>query len=101
MDRHQSLTSRSAVASAPPERIIGTQRKNNTEQLRITRSRWRGVEMLGLRVWSHGEDSGPSRPTREGLNLRLELLPGLILLLERARRDAVVAGLLLEEGAEK
>jgi hypothetical protein len=83
------------AAPAGPERVISTLRKNEVEELRLSRAQWRGVEMLSLRVWEKKQSGAGSFPRGgAGFNLRLDLLPKLIFMLERAEAEAVAQGLL-------
>ena len=58
-------------------------RKNRREQLRVSVDRWRGVDLLNLRVWFLADD-GSWRLGRQGVALRLELLEELVAALDLA-----------------
>jgi hypothetical protein len=58
-------------------------RKNAREELRVSVDEFRGHQLINLRVWFEGED-GQMRPGKQGLALRLELLPDLRAALEKA-----------------
>lgn len=59
--------------SAQPIAVI---QKNSREDLRITVEQYRGHELLNLRVWYEADD-GSMRPGKQGLAVRLALLPEL------------------------
>ncbi len=61
--------------------------KNSREELRVTLEEYRGHDLLNLRVWFEAED-GTMRPGKQGLALRLELLPELRQALEAAQAQA-------------
>ena len=63
--------------------LIAAFRKNATEEVRVSVDRYHGHELVNIRVWFTGDD-GEMKPGRQGLALRLELLPNL-----RAALDAV------------
>lgn len=51
-------------------------RKNSREELRITLEDFKGHRLISFRVWYEAED-GDMRPGKQGLALRLGLLPEL------------------------
>lgn len=60
--------------------IIATVRKNSSEELRIARTEFNGIDLLDVRVWTVPAVPGQEgNPTRKGLTLRpetwAELLP--------------------------
>ncbi len=76
------------VETAPP---LASFRKNATEEVRITRSDFKGFDLVDVRVY--GEFGGPARvmmPTRKGLSIQREQLPKLIAALQEAQ--AVIGG---------
>ena len=77
---------------------IATIRKNGREQLRITLEEFRGRQIINLRVWYETED-GEHRPGKQGVALRIELLPHLRSAWETAELEARSLGLLKEVAA--
>lgn len=73
--------------------LIGTIKKNASEQVRITLGRYRNLPRIDVRIWYRTEH-GDYQPTRRGLSLPLERLAELIQALERARHAALDRGLL-------
>lgn len=61
-----------------------TIRKNAREEIRVTVDTFKGQELCNLRVWY--EDGGEYRPGKQGLAVRLALLPDLIDALTAAQR---------------
>ena len=60
-------------------------RKNAGETLRLERTQWENLELVGVRVWTGRPGDPEARPTKNGLTLRpatwrqvLEALPALI-----------------------
>ncbi|BBF92107.1 transcriptional coactivator p15/PC4 family protein [Blastochloris tepida] len=56
--------------------VIGEFRKNQTEVVRVTTSNFKGFDLVDVRVWVDGY-GGVTRPTKQGISLRRELLPEL------------------------
>ena len=52
--------------------LIARIRKNRAEELRVSIDRWRGVDLVNLRIRFLAPD-GSMRPGRQGVALRLEL----------------------------
>lgn len=73
--------------------VIGSFAKNKREEIRITLSRYKGFDLVGLRVWFRSED-GSLRPGKSGFNIRTLLLPELVTLLQKAEEEAKARGLL-------
>lgn len=76
--------------------VIATIPKNSREEVRISLSEFRGVDLINLRIWFDAKD-GDKRPSKDGLALRLEKLPDLIQALQGAEHEARRAGLLAAE----
>jgi hypothetical protein len=57
-------------------RPIATIRKNAREELRVSVDEFHGHHLLNLRVWFEAED-GQMRPGKQGLAVRVALLPEL------------------------
>lgn len=70
-------------------------RKSASEELRLGLEEYRGHQLLNLRVWFQDSD-GQKRPGRQGLAVRVELLPQFreaILEIEaEARRLGLIKG---------
>jgi hypothetical protein len=64
-------------------RLVATIRKNRREDLRVSIDHYRGHELVSLRVWFEADD-GTMRPGKQGIALRLDLLPDLQEALEAA-----------------
>lgn len=62
---------------------VATIRKNGSEELRVSVDDFKGHRLVNLRVWYRTGD-GEMRPGKQGLALRLELLPELRAALEKA-----------------
>lgn len=60
--------------------------KNLREELRIGVEEFRGHRLLNLRVWFQSED-GEMRPGKQGLAVRVAMLPELLLVLEQIARE--------------
>jgi hypothetical protein len=56
--------------------VIGEFRKNATEVLRVSLSNFKGYDLVDIRVWVDGY-GGVTRPTKQGISIRRELLPEL------------------------
>ena len=72
---------------------VASIRKNAREELRVSVETFKGVPLVNLRVWFQAED-GDMRPGKQGVALRLELLPELRQALERAAAEAERQGLM-------
>lgn len=65
--------------------IIAEVAKNQSEILRVQRTRFNGVDLLDVRVWTVPQvPGGESRPTKKGLTLRPETWAELVAVLEQA-----------------
>ena len=77
-------------------KLIATISKNSREEIRVTLDEFTTkdatYDMLSLRVFY--EDGGEHRPGRNGLNVRVELLPAIVTALRDAETEARKAGLL-------
>lgn len=72
---------------------IATIRKNAREDLRVTLDDFRGHHLLNLRVWFYADDN-EQRPGKQGVAIRLDLLPNLRAALFEAEEQARKLGLL-------
>ena len=77
---------------------IATIRKNAREDLRVTREEFRGHHLLNLRIW-YDADDGEQRPGKQGVAIRLDLLPHLRKALSEAEQEARKSGFLAGEDA--
>ncbi len=76
---------------------IATIRKNAREDLRVTQDKFRGHHLLNLRAWFNA-DENEQRPGKQGVAVRLDLLPHLRAALFEAEEQARKLGLLETEG---
>lgn len=75
-------------------------RKNSKDEVRVTLSMYKGLPLLGLRVWFKAED-GTYRPGKDGFSVRVEQGPALRQLLEEGLMHAVKRGFLTEDALVK
>ena len=83
--------------------IIGSIPKSGTREVRVSLNEYRGHELCDVRVFAIFHGQGPEmRPTNKGIALRIDQLPTLAALINRAVDRARDRGLIpLEvEGAE-
>lgn len=74
---------------------IGIVRKNALEDVRVSLTEFRGHDLVDVRVYSEPRAGGATRiPTKAGISIKVELLPELIEVQQRAERKARDAGLL-------
>lgn len=64
-------------------------RKNVREQIRITREEFKGHDILNIRVFYRNEEQW--RPGKQGLAIRMELLPELLNALHEVSDQAEAA----------
>lgn len=69
------------------ERVLATIRKNNREEIRVTRGDFKGHDVVGIRVWFLDRDSGEMRPGKEGFAFRAALLDEIIGALQAGKGD--------------
>ena len=82
------------------EIVVGSFPKNNREEVRVTLSKYKGYDLVGVRQWFRNENDEP-RPSKSGVTIRVELLPELLQLIQQAKDTAVEKGILeLDEGEE-
>ncbi|MDP7098060.1 MAG: PC4/YdbC family ssDNA-binding protein [Rhodospirillales bacterium] len=78
------------------EKTVATFRKGTREEIRIALSEFQAngktFDMISARVFF--DDGNEYRPGRNGLNLKIELLPELIAALTEAETEARAAGLI-------
>ena len=77
-------------------KLISTIPKNGREEIRVALDEFQtkdaSYDMVSMRVFF--EDGGEYRPGRNGLNVRVELLPAILAALREAETEARAAGLL-------
>ncbi len=78
---------------ADEEIIVGSFPKNNREDVRVSLSKFKGYDLLGVRVWYKSENDAP-KPSKSGITIRVEMLPDLLALMQQAREIALEKGLL-------
>ena len=79
------------------EIVVGSFPKNNREEVRVTLSKFKGYDLVGVRQWFRNESDEP-RPSKSGVTIRVDLLPELLDLITQARDIALEKGILeLEE----
>ncbi|MEE8201042.1 MAG: transcriptional coactivator p15/PC4 family protein [Candidatus Acidoferrales bacterium] len=79
---------------------VGAFPKNNREDVRVTFSKFKGYDLLGVRVW-YRTDNDELRPSKSGVTIRVDLLPELLSLLQQAKKVAIEKGLLDKEDFEE
>ncbi len=79
--------------------LIATIPKNGREEIRVSLDEFKTkdatYDMVSVRVFY--EDGGEYRPGRNGLNVRVELLPAIVAALRDGETEARTAGLLSGE----
>ncbi len=73
--------------------VVGSFPKNNREEVRVTLSKFKGYDLVGVRQWFRNDDDDP-RPSKSGVTIRVDLLPDLLDLIQKARDIAVEKGIL-------
>jgi hypothetical protein len=80
-----------APQGATHDRWVGDVAKNSKETLRVQLSTFRGYELVALRVWFQGEGD-ELRPSKSGFSLRVEKLPELRVVIDKAIAAARAEG---------
>ncbi len=75
------------------EIVVGSFPKNNREEVRVSLSKFKGYDLVGVRQWYRTDNDEP-RPSKSGITIRVDLLPELLQLLEKAKHIAVEKGIL-------
>ncbi len=78
------------------EIVIGGFPKNPREDVRVVISNFKGHDLLGVRVW-YKDSEGELRPSKTGITVRVDLLPELSRLMEKAKEVVIEKGMLDEE----
>ena len=81
------------------EIVVGSFPKNNREEVRVSLSKYKGYDLLGVRQWYKNENDEP-RPSKSGVTIRVDLLPELLALIAKAKDIAVENGMLEVEEEE-
>jgi hypothetical protein len=82
------------------EIVVGSFPKNNREEVRVSLSKFKGYDLVGVRQWYRNENDDP-RPSKSGITIRVDLLPELLDLIQKAKDIAVEKGILeLEDHLE-
>ena len=76
------------------ERTIATVQRNALEEVRVRLSRFKGNDLVDVRIFAEPDDSEDRRPTKRGIALNVVLLPKLLEALHLAEEEARKAGLL-------
>ena len=79
--------------------VVGSFPKNNREEVRVTLSKFKGYDLVGVRQWFKSDDDDP-RPSKSGVTIRVDLLPDLLDLIQKARDIAVEKGILELDDAD-
>lgn len=64
-------------------------RKNQREVLRVERQEFKGHDLLNFRVF-YDDGTGEMRPGKQGLAIRVEMVPDLIEAIQRECMEAAV-----------
>ena len=70
--------------------LVARFQKNASEEVRAQIIKYKGHDLIDVRVWVPRQDRPGENPTKKGLTLNIELLPQLkdaVLKLETALRD--------------
>ena len=98
-----SLFKGAPVKGKTMRKLISTIPKNGREEIRVALDEFKTKEttydMISVRVFY--EDGGEHKPGRNGLNVRVELLPAIVAALRDAETEARKAGLLHVGGNER
>ncbi|MFQ5703732.1 MAG: transcriptional coactivator p15/PC4 family protein [Gemmatimonadales bacterium] len=73
--------------------VVGSFPKNNREEVRVTLSKFKGYDLVGVRQWFKN-DNDEARPSKSGVTIRVDLLPELLNLIQQAQDIAVEKGIL-------
>lgn len=68
--------------------LIASIPKNSREELRISRSDFRGHVLATLRVWYQPDDDNEMRPGKQGVAFKIDKLPAVIDALNKLAADA-------------
>jgi hypothetical protein len=81
-------------------KVIAIVEKNSLEEVRISLNRFRGHDLIDVRVFAAPRSgAGDRQPTKQGISLKIAALPALISAPVRAEVGAVQAGFLAEDVA--
>ena len=83
------------MSDAADTTIIAKIRKNNSEEVRVALSEYRGVQLVDVRVFAELPDSAGERvATRKGVCMSIAKIGDLITALQDAHVEAVRRGLI-------
>jgi hypothetical protein len=74
------------------QKLIVTLKKNSIDEIRVAFSEFKGHKHLDIKVYTELEDSKDKVPTKKGLTIRPDLLPGLIEALQKAHEELTRGG---------
>ena len=70
------------------EKVIETIEKNTREEIRIALTKYKGFDLVDLRVFFHtGVLDDDPKPTKKGITFKTEVLPEVIEGLEEAKNE--------------
>ena len=78
------------------DKLIATIPKNTTEEIRIGLDKFKGHDLVSLRVWADPYAGDERVATRKGISMNVKLLPDLIAALQDTKAAAREAGLLAD-----
>ena len=76
------------------ERTIATIPKSTIAELRVRLTRFKGHDLVDVRLFQEPDDSDERMPTKRGITLRVDRLHELVEALHQAEAEARKAGLL-------
>lgn len=65
----------------PDFKLIGEIAKNKRDTVRVTLRKFKGCDLLDIRVWYRDPQMGELKPGPKGISLKVALLPDLLELL--------------------
>ena len=77
--------------------VIGTIRKNASEDVRVALTTFHDVDLVDIRAFADFDNRGERRPTRKGLTIKIDRLPELIGLLQETQAEASRRGWITTE----
>ncbi len=86
MRPHAEDATRTTLETTPTEtqRVLGDFRKNSRERVVVVLHKYRGHELLGIRVQWRADESGEWKWSTKGLTVGIDKLPDLLALLTKA-----------------
>lgn len=77
-------------------RVVASVRKNAREEIRVSFEEYHGDDVAQIRFWFEAKD-GSTRPSQNGIKVKLTLLPALASALRKAVNEAKAEGLIEAE----